>query len=201
MFVGASAFGKFVWGDGNRFSGNRAADLGSAWDEEVAPAGYPPAQAAPVAAPLSPTDALLLRELECVVCSDIMLRPFSACHLGHASACMSCYEQLDDCPVCRGDLLSPPTRLLPLEAVAQNLMVPCPHAAVGCPLGALLYADAGAHAAQCDWRKVTGCERFYAAPSRPCFGGLPPLCSNASGREQCSLSWSERLYHRAYSRP
>ena len=96
----------------------------------------------------------MLRELECVVCREIMVRPFSVCHQGHASACMPCYKQLKDCPVCREKLLSPPTRLRPLEVLAKNVLVPCPHAVDGCPLDALRYADTGAHADTCDWRKV-----------------------------------------------
>ena len=96
----------------------------------------------------------MLRELECVVCREIMVRPFSVCHQGHASACMPCYKQLKDCPVCRERLLSLPTRLRPLEVLAQDLLVPCPHATDGCPLNALRYAEAAAHADTCDWRKV-----------------------------------------------
>ena len=144
-----------MWGDGNKFSGNEAADLGCN-KEEAAPAGGQPAQPlAEAPLPATPADADLLRELECVVCKDVMLRPFSVCHLGHVSACMSCYKQLKVCPLCRGKLLSPPTRLLPLEGLAKNVLVPCTHAADGCPLVALRYADVGAHAAKCDWRKVT----------------------------------------------
>ena len=113
----------------------------------------PPAAAHPMVAP---ADADLLRELECIVCKDVMMRPYSVCHLGHASACMPCYKKLKVCPVCRGKLPSPPTRLRLLEDWAQDagLLVPCPHAVDGCPLDALRYADTGAHADTCDWRKV-----------------------------------------------
>ena len=64
------------------------------------------------------------------------------------------YKLLKACPDCRGDLLSPPCRLLLLEGMAKDLLVPCPYADDGCPLNALRYADAGAHADKCDWRKV-----------------------------------------------
>ena len=166
VYVHCSALGKVVWGDGNRFSGNKVADL-ACEEEEAAPAGAQPA-AAPTAAVTS-TDANLLRELECVVCKDIMLRPFSVCHEGHASACMPCYKKMNACPVCRGKLQSPPTRLRHLEGLAQDLLVPCPHAADGCPLHALRYADVGAHVETCDWRKVSIVlmGAFYAASPIP----------------------------------
>ena len=142
--------------DDNIFSGNEAGDLGGDGNEEAVPVDGQPAQAPAVASKtVAPVDADLLRELECIVCKDVMLRPFSVCHLGHASACMPCYKLLKACPACRGKLLSPPTRLLPLEGVAKNALVPCPNTADGCPLDALRYADAGAHADTCDWRKVT----------------------------------------------
>ena len=102
-----------------------------------------------------PADAHLLRELECVVCKEMMLRPYMICQEGHASACLPCYGKLKACPLCRQKLLSPPIRLVPLEGMAQDLLVPCPHTTDGCPLSApLRYADAGAHAGKCDWRKV-----------------------------------------------
>ena len=161
VLVLRSAFGNVVWGGGNRFSGNMAADLvceEEEEEEEAAPVVGQLAQA-PAADHLmvAPADADLLRELECIVCKDVMMRPFSVCPEGHASACMPCYKQLKACPVCRGKLLSPPARLRLLEDWAQDagLMVPCPHTADGCPLHALRYADAGAHATSCDWSKVT----------------------------------------------
>ena len=116
-----------------------------------------------VSRPATPADAKLRRELECGVCLATMLRPLTICGEGH-SACMACYERLDPkkCPTCRGKLLPRPIRNLALEGVAQDLLVPCPHAADGCPLVALRYADAGAHAAKCDWRKVSSAEqRFF----------------------------------------
>ena len=162
VFVHGSAFGNVVWGGGNKFSGNEVADLFCEEEEEKE-------EAAPACQPAAwqgmPADADLLRELECVVCKDVMLPPFSVCHEGHASACMPCYKMLKECPVCRGKLLSPPTRLRPLEGLAKNVLVPCPHAADSCPLDALRYADAGAHADTCDWRKVTCAKRCYILPS------------------------------------
>ena len=155
VIIEVKARGNVVWGEGNVFSGNRVAALGCfGKDPDAAPAqavGQP--QAATVQA-ASPADAKLLRELECIVCKDIMLRPYMVCHEGHASACMPCFKKLKDCPVCRRKLLSPPARILPLESMAQDLLLPCPHFADGCTLNALRYADAGAHAGICDWRKV-----------------------------------------------
>ena len=154
VFSHASPFGYIVWGDNNKFSGNEK-DLvsPSVWQPAAAPAAHHQAPVAPP--PATPAEANLLRELECVVCKEIMLRPFSVCQHGHASVCTACYEQLNECPVCRGDLLSPPSRILPLEGMAKDLLVPCPYAAIdGCSLNALRYADAGVHAAICDWRKV-----------------------------------------------
>ena len=154
MYVDGSAFSEIVWGDGNRFSGNEAADL-VCGEVEAAPVDGQPAQAPAAAAlPVTPTEVDLMRELECVVCSDIMLRPFCVCQHGHASACLPCYKLLKECPVCREKLLSPPSRLLPLECLAKNVLLPCPHAANGCSMNALRYADAGAHADTCGWRKV-----------------------------------------------
>ena len=184
VYVHGTAFGKVVWGDGNCFSGNEAGDL-LCEEEESAPAGGQPAQAPPAAAlPATPADVKLLRELECVVCKDVMLRPSSVCPEGHASACMPCYKQLKACPVCRGKLLSPPCRLRLLEGLAQDtgLLVPCPHAADGCPLNALRYADAGAHANTCDWRKVARVNlRMYLSPSLPdlltCLWRIVPLAA------------------------
>ena len=158
VWVGQQASGDRLWGDGNKFSGNGMADLVSNEGEgEAAHAGGQPAPrtAAPVAAPAD-GDGDLIRELECVVCKDIMLRPFLVCQHGHASACLPCYGRLGVCPVCRGLLLSPPCRMLLLEGLAKDVLVPCPHAADGCPRGALRYADAGAHADTCEWRKVLG---------------------------------------------
>ena len=105
-----------------------------------------------------------------------MLRPLTICGEGH-SACMACYEKLNPkkCPTCRGALLPRPIRNLALEGLAQDLLVPCPHAANGCPLkglNALRYADAGAHATTCDWRKVNMfAEIFLCSPLFPLFSG------------------------------
>ena len=121
---------------------------------DAAPAGGPQQAAAAASQAASPIVAHLLRELECIVCKDIMFRPYMVCHEGHASACMPCYEKLTECPACRQKLMSPPARNLPLEGTAQDLLVPCHNTADGCPLDALRYADAGAHAGNCDWRKV-----------------------------------------------
>ena len=151
VFIHSTAIGNVLWGGGNRFSGN-GADLGSdVWDDAESRPVHA-SKAEPVA--LSPADANLQRELECVVCKDIMLRPFSVCHHGHASTCMPCCSKLERCPICRGRLLSPPFRLRPLEGLAENLLVPCPHAADGCPHTQLRYGDAGVHVEKCDWRKV-----------------------------------------------
>ena len=155
VVIEASARGNVAWGEGNVFSGNKVAALGSFGKDP--PEGPPQAAAtAATAAALAatPADALLLRELECIVCKDIMLRPYMICHEGHASACLPCYGKLGACPVCRQRLLSPPARNLPLENATRSLFVPCPHVADGCPLDALRYADAGAHAGVCAWRKV-----------------------------------------------
>ena len=153
VFVCDKTPGNIIWGEGNRFSGNEVADLAWEEEEEAAPAGSQPAAAPQPPAP-SGADLKLLEKLECVVCKDVTVRPFSVCHEGHASACMPCYKLLKACPVCRGKLQSPPTRLRHLEDLAKDVLVTCPHAADGCPLDALRYADAGAHADVCDWRKV-----------------------------------------------
>ena len=154
-------------------------------EEETGTVDVPLAQT-PAAAPLpaTPADANLLRELECVVCKDVMLRPFSVCHEGHASACLPCYKQLKACPACRGGPQSPPTRIRSLEGLAKNILVPCPGVADGCPLDALRYADAGAHADVCDWRKVMYAKKaalydalsltlVCASPFLPCRPRLP----------------------------
>ena len=160
VVIETSALGNVVWGDGNVFSGNKVAALGGMEAEsDAAPADAAPAVAATAAAApqaATPTDAHLLRELECIVCKDIMLRPYIICHEGHASACMPCYDKLKACPGCRGKLLAQPgpVRNLPLEGLAQDLFVPCPFTADGCPLNALRYAEAGAHVDKCDWRKA-----------------------------------------------
>ena len=166
VFVHGSAFGNVVWGGGNKFSGNEVADLGGyhGEGEEAAPEGGHPAQPPAVAPlPATPADANLLRELECVVCLGTMLRPLTVCGRGH-SACMECYERLDPrvCPKCRDQLLPRPIRLLPLEGLAQELLVPCPNVADGCPLVALRYADAAAHVTMCGWRKVTARSRSFS---------------------------------------
>ena len=183
VYVHGSAFGNVVWGDGNRFSGNEAGDLLGAG--EAMPTGGQPAPA-PVAAPTPPTpaDAKLLRELECAVCLGTMLRPLTICGSGH-SACMACYTRLNPkkCPTCRGALLPRPIRILALEALAQDVLVPCPNVADGCSLAALRYADAGAHADTCDWRKVTRAKLGSARPLSAYLARVPlavppppPLC-------------------------
>ena len=56
-----------------------------------------------------------------------------------------------------------------LKGLAQDVLVPCPHAADGCPRDALHPADVGAHADTCDWRKVNVVclGAFYANPPVP----------------------------------
>ena len=193
-----SSIGGIEWGDGNRFSGNEQADFrGSLEPTWKAPPAAPP--------PPAPSDAHLnlLERLECVVCRDVMLRPFSVCPEGHASACMPCYKLLKACPVCRGKLPSPPTRLRLLEDWAQDagLLVPCPHAADGCPLDALRFADAGAHAGTCDWRKVVLLGAFYAAlPYCPYLAALnyrylPACCSCMTPQPKlCRLKYSRGAF-------
>ena len=168
MLIDASACGNVVWGEGNVFSGNKVAALGSFAKDPVA---VVPQAAAAIPLEASPADAHLLRELECVVCKDIMLRPYMVCHEGHASACLPCYGKLKDCPTCRQKLLSPPARLRPLESAAQDVLVPCLNTADGCPLNALRYADAGAHAGICDWRKVRASD-LYQNYINPCVSEM-----------------------------
>ena len=146
--------------NGNRFSGNKGADMGGDWGGDAPAVG----SATPPEEPLvtAPSDLRLLKELECAVCLRTMIRPLTICVKGH-SACPECFEQLNQlnprrCPSCREILLSQPIPILSLEGLAQDLLVPCPYAtADGCPLNALRYADAAAHANKCDWRKV--CKR------------------------------------------
>jgi len=92
-------------------------------------------------------DETLWRELQCVVCKTAMVQAYAACHEGHASVCMPCFQRLEKCPVCTGNLSRPPTRLRPLEAAAQHVAVPCPYD--GCARS-LRHADLGAHVAACD---------------------------------------------------
>ena len=76
------------------------ADLGGGRElKESGPSSGPGAEAVFDAAHHpgpGPSDAQcnLLRELECVVCRDVMIRPYMICRNGHASACMLCYLKL-----------------------------------------------------------------------------------------------------------
>jgi hypothetical protein len=95
------------------------------------------------------TPKILLSSLECPVCLEysIGIKIF-VCGNGH-SVCGNCHKHLSQCPTCQG----PPakTRNLRLEEIAENVVVECPFAEVGC-IQSVVGSHYKLHKSDCDFR-------------------------------------------------
>lgn len=72
---------------------------------------------------------VLLDELECIVCNEIMAPPIYSCTIGH-SVCCQCRNKIDKCPTCQAQYLG--TRNFPLEKLTEFMTYPCKNQINGC---------------------------------------------------------------------
>lgn len=72
----------------------------------------------------------LLRELECIVCNELMAPPIYSCTRGH-SLCSNCRSQIEKCPSCLATYEG--ARNFTLEKLTEHLEYPCKNQSFGCP--------------------------------------------------------------------
>jgi E3 ubiquitin-protein ligase SIAH1 len=88
-----------------------------------------PSKPALAPAPTAPAVADLLDLLKCPVCYESATIPIFQCHSGHLIG-SECKPKLQRCPTCRDKLGN--TRNFGLEALANQIQVPCKYAVNGC---------------------------------------------------------------------
>ena len=72
---------------------------------------------------------VMLKDLECPVCTQYMVPPIKLCTNGH-NICSSCTDRVQCCPTCRAEILE--TRNLFLENIAISQKYPCANRQSGC---------------------------------------------------------------------
>lgn len=87
----------------------------------------------------------LLNLLTCPVCMERIFPPFEQCHRGHL-LCTTCRSKCRICPICRGTISG--VRNLPLEKLADQLVVPCAYHEHGCA-ETMKYTDIKKHEKTC----------------------------------------------------
>ncbi|KDR07292.1 E3 ubiquitin-protein ligase siah-1-like [Zootermopsis nevadensis] len=75
-------------------------------------------------------DEALLNDLECPVCTEYMSPPITLCSNGH-NICKKCRQNVECCPICRGQLSG--IRNVTLEKIARRQQYPCTNRDRGCP--------------------------------------------------------------------
>jgi E3 ubiquitin-protein ligase SIAH1 len=74
-------------------------------------------------------DEALLSDLECPVCTEYMIPPITLCSNGH-NICRKCRQNVECCPICRGQLSG--IRNVTLEKIARRQQYPCTNRDKGC---------------------------------------------------------------------
>lgn len=98
----------------------------------------------------------VLEQLECPVCTELILPPVHQCSAGHV-LCADCKTKLPTppkCPKCRDE--NGFGRNLALEQLAANISLPCLYAEGGC-CDTVKYAQFKEHKENCDFRPVACC--------------------------------------------
>jgi E3 ubiquitin-protein ligase SIAH1 len=93
----------------------------------------------------------ILKQLECLVCKELMRPPIRLCNTGH-SLCSSCRQKLDDCPTCRQPWSG--SRNFCLEGITPSVQYPCAYSQFGC-CATFLGKEIAHHEGICEYKMFT----------------------------------------------